>query len=166
MILYQLKCTEGHQFEAWFKDAATYDVQCDEGGISCPYCGGNRISKAPMAPRLAKGVSAPEPVPAPAPAPAEVPNQALVSDAEPGSVEARAAQVAEHIFQAAEKLRRHVEENCDFVGEKFADEARKIHYGESDERGIYGTTSDEEASELNDEGIEFQQLRWFSRRND
>jgi hypothetical protein len=164
MILYQLKCTEGHQFEAWFKDAATYDVQADAGEIMCPYCGGNHVSKAPMAPRLAKGVSEPKPAALPEPVPAAP--RAPTRPAEPGSVEARAAEVAEYIFQAAEKLRRHVEENCDFVGDSFADEARKIHYGESDERGIYGTATDEEAAELDEEGIEFQQLRWFSRRND
>ncbi len=161
MILYQLKCEEGHQFEAWFKDAATYDVQAEEGEIMCPYCGGNHISKAPMAPRLAKGLGDPEPAPASAPAPTRVP----MSGAVPGSVEARAAEVAEYIFQAAEKLRRHVEENCDYVGDEFADEARRIHYGESEERGIYGTATDEEAAELDEEGIEFQQLRWY-RRND
>ncbi len=142
MILYQLKCTQDHQFEAWFRDASTYDAQSAGGEISCPYCGSNRISKAPMAPRLAKGT------------------------AQPDSVEARAKEVAEQIFQAAENLREHVEENCDFVGEQFADEARKIHYGENGERGIYGTTSDDEASQLRDEGIEFHQLRWFQRRDD
>lgn len=142
MILYQLKCTEGHQFEGWFKDAATYDDQSAAGDVSCPYCGGNRISKAPMAPRLAKGAQ------------------------KPGAVEEQARKVANQIMQAAEKLRQHVEENCDYVGEKFADEARKIHYGETDPHGIYGTATDDEASELNDEGIEFHQMRWFSRRDD
>ena len=142
MILYQLKCTQDHQFEVWFKDASTYDVQSAAGEISCPYCGTKKVSKAPMAPRLAKGT------------------------AEPNSVEARATEVAEQIFQTAEKLRKHVEENCDYVGEKFADEARKIHYGETDEHGIYGTTTDDEASQLRDEGIEFHQLRWFQRRDD
>lgn len=142
MILYQLKCTQDHQFEAWFKDAATYDAQSGGGEISCPYCGSHNISKAPMAPRLAKGAAKTE------------------------SVEERAKEVAEQIFQTAEKLRQHVEENCDYVGNHFADEARKIHYGETDERGIYGTATDDESAKLRDEGIEFHQLRWFQRRDD
>lgn len=142
MILYQLKCPHDHEFEAWFKDAATYDAQSGAGEISCPYCGSKKVSKAPMAPRLAKGTGK--------------------SD----SVEERAKEVADQIFQTAEKLRQHVEENCDYVGEQFADEARKIHYGESEERGIYGTASDDEASKLREEGVDFHQLRWFQRRND
>lgn len=141
MILYQLKCAEGHQFEAWFKDAAAYDLQSGAGEIGCPFCGNTGISKAPMAPRLAKGAAKAE------------------------GMEERANEVAQQIFQAAEKLRQHVEENCDFVGDKFAEEARRIHYGEVEERGIYGTATDEETAELNDEGIEFQQVRW-PRRND
>lgn len=141
MILYQLKCAEGHLFEAWFRDAATYDAQSEAGEVACPFCGGHEVSKAPMAPRLAKGAQ------------------------ESRTVEEKATEVAESIMQAAEKLRQHVEENCDFVGDQFAEEARKIHYGETEEHGIYGTASDEEASELNDEGIEFHRLRWPVRRN-
>ena len=141
MILYQLKCSQDHEFEAWFKDASTYDVQCAGGEISCPYCGSNRVSKAPMAPRLAK------------------------RSAEPDSVEARAKEVAEKIFQAADNLRKHVEESCDYVGEKFADEARKIHYGESDPRNIYGETSEDEAKALSDEGVGLTRIPWIDRED-
>lgn len=141
MILYQLKCGSGHQFEAWFRDAAAYDAQSAGGEIGCPFCGGTDISKAPMAPRLAKGV------------------------ATAGAMEEKANEVARQIFQAAERLRRHVEAHCDDVGDRFAEEARRIHYGESEERGIYGTASDGEATELSEEGIKFHRLRW-PRRND
>jgi len=142
MILYQLRCAGGHEFEAWFRDAATYDEQVGARGVSCPFCGGKKITKAPMAPRLAKGASRSE------------------------AVAERANEVATHIFQAAAKLRQHIEENCDFVGEKFAEEARRIHYGETEAHGIYGTATDDEASDLTDEGIEFSQVKWFPRRND
>lgn len=141
MILYQLKCVQGHQFEAWFRDAAAYDRQSGAEEIGCPFCGSTGISKAPMAPRLAKGTAKTE-----------------------GMVE-RANEVAQQIIQAAEKLRQHVEENCDNVGDKFAEEARRIHYGEVEQRGIYGTATDEEASDLSEEGVEFSQVRW-PRRND
>ncbi|WP_316979764.1 DUF1178 family protein [Shumkonia mesophila] len=141
MILYQLKCGAGHQFEAWFRDAAAYDSQSADGEIGCPLCGDTAISKAPMAPYVAKGA------------------------ARTGSMEEKANEVAQQIFQAAERLRRHVEENCDDVGERFAEEARRIHYGETDERGIYGTATDDEATDLTDEGIEFHRVRW-PKRND
>ncbi len=141
MILYQLKCADEHQFEAWFKDAASFDEQCDLGDILCPYCGSTHVSKAPMAPHLAKG---------------EVKAEA---------VESRAKEVATQIFQASEKLRKHVEENCDNVGEEFAEEARKIHYGESEERGIYGSATEDEATDLSDEGIEYYQTPRSPRRN-
>lgn len=141
MILYQLKCAGGHQFEAWFRDAAAYDSQCAHGEIGCPFCGDTDVKKAPMAPRLAK------------------------RGAKASAMEEKANEVALQIFQAADKLRRHIEEHCDDVGERFAEEARRIHYGEAEERGIYGTASDDEALELADEGIDFQRIRWV-RRND
>jgi len=141
MILYQLRCGSGHQFEAWFRDAAAYDAQSAGGEIGCPFCGDTAITKAPMAPRLAKGA------------------------AKAGAMEEKANEVARQILQAAERLRRHVEEHCDDVGDRFAEEARRIHYGESEKRGIYGTATDDEATALTDEGIEFQRVRW-PRRND
>ncbi|MBT3359266.1 MAG: DUF1178 family protein [Rhodospirillales bacterium] len=141
MILYQLKCADEHQFEAWFKDAASFDEQSALGDILCPYCGSTHVRKAPMAPHLAKG------------------------EAKAEAVESRASEVATQIFQASEKLRKHVEENCDNVGDEFAEEARKIHYGESDERGIYGSATEEEAADLNEEGIEYYQIPRFPRRN-
>ncbi len=141
MILYQLKCADEHQFEAWFKDAAAFDEQCTLGDILCPYCGSTHVRKAPMAPHLAKG------------------------EAKSEAVESRAGEVAAQIFKAAEKLRKHVEENCDNVGDEFAEEARRIHYGEADERGIYGSATEEETSDLSEEGIEYYQFLRPPRRN-
>jgi len=135
MILFNLRCGEDHVFEAWFRDGETYERQCLQGEIACPVCGVNRVEKAPMAPRLAKGVSRNE------------------SDAE----------MAGQIRRALSELRDHVESNCDNVGPDFADEARKIHYGESEKRNIYGEASNDEAKELADEGVAFGRIPWSSR---
>ena len=129
MIKYSVRCGKDHVFEAWFKDSATFDAQSKSGDIVCPQCGNNLVVKAPMAPRIVKS------------------QQSDVSQ------ESRAREVAERILEAAVEMRKEVEENCDYVGDQFAYEARKIHYGEADERGIYGEASDEETQKLDDEGI-------------
>ncbi len=134
MIKYSVRCGKDHVFEAWFKDSATFDAQSKSGDIVCPQCGNNLIVKAPMAPRIVKS------------------QQSDVSH------ESRAREVAERILEAAVEMRKEVEENCDYVGDHFADEARKIHYGEADERGIYGEASDEETQKLDDEGIDVIKL--------
>ena len=85
-------------------------------------------------------------------------SKAAPKDAVLNSAEARAQEVAEKILEAVSEMRDHVEANCDDVGENFAEEARRIHYGEAEERGIHGRASDEEADELDDEGIEFYRL--------
>jgi hypothetical protein len=80
-------------------------------------------------------------------------------------LEVRAHEVAEKILEAVSALRNHVEENCDNVGADFAEEARRIHYGETKQRGISGTATEEEASELDEEGVEFYRLPSSSREN-
>lgn len=140
MIVYQLQCSDGHRFEAWFRDGATYDAQCDAGEIECPFCGSVKVSKAPMAPHIASGRRDQAP-------------------------EERAQEVARQILQAVGKLREQVEENCEDVGDQFAEEARRIHYGEAEKRGIYGDATDDEAADLDEEGIEFTRLPWPNRRN-
>lgn len=134
MIKYSVRCGKDHVFEAWFKDSATFDAQSKSGDIVCPQCGNNLVVKAPMAPRIVKS------------------QQSDVSH------ESRARELAERILEAAVEMRKEVEENCDYVGDQFADEARKIHYGEADERGIYGEASDEETQKLDDEGIDVIKL--------
>ena len=130
MILYQLKCADGHDFEAWFKDSAAYDRQEKRREVECPVCASTEVTKAPMAPRLAS-----------------------VRKSEEAPSEKRARQVAREILMAMGKLRQHAEETCEYVGERFADEARAIHYGEAPERGIYGEASREEAEALREEDI-------------
>ncbi len=141
MILYQFKCSDGHEFEAWFRDSDSYGEQIDAGAISCPSCGGTDVSKAPMAPNLATRSG---------------------RDASSGN---RMGEVAREMRQAVEGLRQAVEENCDYVGDSFADEARRIHYGETESRDIYGEATDEESSDLDDEGIEHHRLPGAPRRN-
>lgn len=135
MFVFNLQCKDGHGFEAWFKDAAAYDSQRRARKVACPVCGDTKVAKMPAAPRIAKGA-------------------AKAGGKEPDRAEGGKARTAEYL-QAMEQLHRHVEENCDYVGDKFADEARKIHYGEVEERGIYGQATKEEAKELSDEGVPF-----------
>jgi hypothetical protein len=143
MILYDLSCRNGHVFEAWFRDGAAFEAQRKSRKIACPDCGDQRIKKAPMAPRIGTGVREETPTKAVSPpshAPAEM-------------------------MQALRKLRRHVESNCDYVGPRFAEEARKIHHGESDPRGIYGEATEAEAKSLSDEGIEVARIPWVPRED-
>lgn len=135
MIRYQLRCLDDHEFDAWFRDSKTYDKQAKKSQVICPHCGSSQVVKAPMAPAVSKS--------------------ARRSD---GAAEVRATEVAEQILQAVTKIRNKVEADCDYVGDQFAEEARRIHYGEADERGIYGEATIEEAMELDDEGIEIMAL--------
>lgn len=160
MIKYQLVCANDHTFDAWFRDSTAYDQQAGNGEILCPSCGTTEVSKALMAPRLARRKGADD---APkAPPPAEVP--AAAPQPQAAGAPPQPAMVAAAMGQALRALRAVVEKNCDYVGEKFAEEARKIHYGESEARGIYGETTPEEAEELREEGVEFAAVPWT--RND
>lgn len=143
MIMYQLKCSSGHEFEAWFRNSAGYDDQRAVGAVSCPICGDQEIGKALMAPAVGK----------------------KSSSRTVGPYERRAAEVAREVLAAAERVREHVEENCDYVGTRFAEEARKIYYGETEERGIYGEATDQDNRELTEEGIDVFRLPNLPRRN-
>ena len=135
MIVYDLQCSNDHSFEAWFKDSASYDRQREDGDVMCPSCGESEVSKAIMAPSVgAKG-----------------------SSDEPSSV--YQPDMA-NIMEAMQQMQKSVEENCDYVGNDFPEEARKIHYGESERRNIYGESSFEEASKLTEEGIEVGCVPW------
>ncbi|MBF0249512.1 MAG: DUF1178 family protein [Alphaproteobacteria bacterium] len=156
MIHYQLRCADDHGFEAWFRDSATYDEQVANGDVECPYCGSTRVSRAPMAPFIASGRAAKADAPAP-------------SDEQPTDIhhmtDQRAQEVAQQILDAVGKIRQYAEDNLEDVGKDFAEEARKIHYGEAEERGIRGQASDEEARELEEEGVEFFRLPGANRRD-
>ena len=162
MILYRLRCSNGHEFESWFKDSKTYERQEKKSVIGCAVCGDCTVKRAIMAPRIGKSgkgkaeVEAPAETAAPAPVPTPAQQQQMA---------ALARKMPKELREALMKVRAEVEKNCEHVGDKFADEARKIHYGESDKRGIYGETTDDEAEALADEGIEFGRLPWIPRGN-
>ncbi len=141
MILFDLRCAREHVFEAWFRDNAAFDSQAATGRIACPSCGSRKVVKAPMVPRIGKGG-------------AEIPNEK----------ESVSAELAEMRRQLAE-LRARVEANCDYVGDKFADEALRIHNGEVKRRDIYGEATDDEARELQEEGVAFGRIPWLPRRD-
>jgi hypothetical protein len=131
MILFSLRCTSGHEFEAWFRDGNGFETQRNAGEIACPHCGAAEVEKAVMAPRIGRSR---EKTPAMSPA---------------------------QLRTALVELRRQVETNCAYVGERFAEEARRIHYGEADPHGIYGEASAEESRELAEEGISFGRIPWI-----
>jgi hypothetical protein len=123
MIRYDLKCDNGDEFEAWFGSIADYDKQAEAGLVECPHCGSKHVTKAPMAPAVQTARS-------------------------------KEAKKERAIAMAmAAKVREHIKDNFDYVGDKFADEARKMHAGESEERAIWGEATPEEARELAEEGI-------------
>ena len=162
MILYRLRCAKGHEFESWFKDSKSYERQERKSLIGCAVCGEAKVERALMAPRLGTGGKRVEvempaaDAPAPAPAPSSEQQQQMA---------ALAKHMPKELREALLKVRAEVEKNCEHVGDKFAEEARKIHYGESDKRGIYGQTSEEEAEALAEEGIEFGRMPWIPRGN-
>ncbi len=129
MIVYNLRCKNGHEFEGWFRDIASYDSQSGDGSLSCPSCNSRRVEKAMVAPSLAASRNV-EPV-----------------RRDTGST-----------GQYMTGLRKYVQEHAEYVGPKFAEEARKIHYGETVDRHIYGETTQQEARELVEEGVDVAPL--------
>ncbi len=163
MIRYALSCAKGHAFESWFQSSAAFDKQNKRGLVSCPVCGSSEVGKAIMAPQLTRtrepeSGQAEPPTPAlpspPAPAaaaptPAATPDKAAVAMTPPNEGELR---------RKLKELRDHVTKNAHYVGARFPEEARKMHYGEVEHRSIYGEATPKEAKALHEEGIEFHPL--------
>jgi hypothetical protein len=151
MIHYALVCEHGHAFESWFADSAAYDKQAKRKLIACPHCGSAKVDKAIMAPRLsgARKRTRPVEMPAPATAPETTQEKAPVAMISPQEKELRTK---------LKELRDHLTKNADHVGTKFPEEARKMHYGETEHRSIYGEASPDDAKKLAEEGIEFHPL--------
>ena len=137
MIRYRLLCDRRHEFESWFRDSATCDDQLGRGALACPVCDSVRVEKQLMAPavRARKDV--------------EAARQRLLA---PGDERQK------QLLEAMRQLRRKVEAGADYVGERFPEEARRIHYQEAEVRGIYGEATLEEAKSLVEEGIEAHPL--------
>ena len=136
MIHFSLRCDDGHDFEAWFRNNADFETQTARGLIECPHCGISRVSKALMAPSVSTGRKREQ--------------IALAMGEEQKRVLAQLKQLAEKVKQEA-----------DYVGDKFAEEARKIHFGETEARGIYGQATPDEARLLIEEGVEFMPIPVF-----
>ena len=152
MIRYALHCDQGHAFESWFQSSVAYDKQAKRALVTCPTCGSAKVEKAIMAPRLARAEGADPPPPAilpTPPLPSLVPGKTPVAIMSPPERELR---------KKLKELRDHLTKNADYVGPRFPEQARKIHYGEIEHRSIYGEASPEEAKEMHEEGIEFHPL--------
>ena len=130
MIVYSLNCSNGHVFEGWFRDSTAFDEQSKGGKLLCPVCDSGKVAKAPMAPAV-RGTKA---------------------EAKSGPADVRKMQ------QFMTGLRKYVTENAEYVGPRFAEEARKIHYGETEDRHIYGEATLNEAKELVEEGVDVAPL--------
>jgi hypothetical protein len=148
MIRYQLNCAEGHTFEAWFSSSKGYDAQLRRKQVTCPICGTAEVKKAIMSPRVARGKSrkpaAPVEAPAaptPAPAPAREPRHMLNGE-------------QRKLLAQMRELRDEMLSKSDYVGPRFAEEARRIHNEDAPARGIHGEATPQEVAELKEEGVE------------
>jgi hypothetical protein len=133
VITYSLVCANDHRFDAWFRNAEAYDDQHRRGIVTCPVCGSDGVGKALMAPSISRANS----------------EKVALSAGHPQHAELRQAMIA---------LRNKVTSEADYVGDKFAEEARKIHFKEADARGIYGEATREEVAALVEDGIDFMPL--------
>ncbi|MEO0498219.1 MAG: DUF1178 family protein [Pseudomonadota bacterium] len=134
MIKYSLKCEYDHLFEAWFESSSGFEEQCKRGFVACPQCGSTQVAKALMTPGVSTGRR---------------------KDARKQAVQVAALSTMEKEMRAKMKeVRDHIHANTEDVGASFPEEARKIHYGEAEQRGIRGAAKPEEVKSLVDEGVE------------
>ncbi len=138
MIRYDLICKDGHTFDGWFRDSAAFDMQAAQSQVACTVCGTSDVSKQIMAPSIPMKSNR-----------KESPNRVFTAP-----TDARVAALT----KAMRELRDHVEKNAEYVGDRFAEEARRIHYQEKEPRGIYGEATPKEASDLVEEGIDVHPL--------
>ena len=148
MIRYNLRCERGHAFESWFQSSQAYETQEKRQLVNCPSCGSAKVERAIMAPQIVSKKSRDRTAPVPA---------AAADTAVPSSTPLMMAQERE-LRAKLRELRYHIVKNADNVGERFPNEARKMHYGDIEHRPIYGEASPEEARSLIDEGVEVSPL--------
>lgn len=146
MIRYQLKCAEGHTFEGWFSSSKGYEAQAKSKQVTCPVCGTEDVQKAIMSPRVARGRSRK------AAAPVEAP--AVPPPVRAGGPQHMLNGEQRKLLSQMRQLRDEMLAKSDYVGPRFAEEARRIHNDEARERGIHGEATPEEVAELKDEGVE------------
>ncbi len=155
MIRYNLRCEHGHAFESWFQSSSAYETQEKRKLVNCPICGSAKVERAIMAPQIVskKGRDI-EAKSRDTEAPAAAPGTEVAA---PASTPLMMAQERE-LRAKLRELRDHIVKNADNVGERFPNEARKMHYGDIEHRPIYGEASPEEARALIDEGVEVAPL--------
>jgi len=169
MIRYDLRCDQNHTFDGWFANSDTFDQQAEAGLVTCPMCGTDKVRKAIMAPNVSprtrqRGVepyvghqpgpsAQPAPATAPAAAAAALESAPVASGQAAPMANAAAAEATAKVAAFMRAFRAAVESHAENVGRTFADEARKIHDGEADERPIYGEATADEARELMEDGI-------------
>ena len=153
MIKYALACEQAHEFESWFPSSDAYEVQRKRGFVTCPVCNSPKVEKQIMAPSLARrDRDLPRaPVPAETPGPAAPASPTPTPDPQAMAVLSEKEREVRALLKA---VREHVTRTAENVGERFADEARKMHYGEIEHRSIYGQANPAEAKALWEEGIE------------
>jgi hypothetical protein len=150
MIRYNLRCKHGHAFESWFQSSSAYEQQEKRKLVNCPACGSAKVERAIMAPQIVSKKGRDSAAPAPAAA-------AATDVTAPASTPLMMAQERE-LRAKLRELRDHIVKNADNVGERFPNEARKMHYGDIEHRPIYGEASPDEARSLIDEGVEVSPL--------
>ena len=177
MIRFLLCCTQDHTFDAWFRSSSDFDTQKSKGLLACPVCGDTTIEKALMAPNVGvrsnrRAAHPPPPQPEERREPTAAPLHSggrLPTEAAHGPGAEAASRLAgmasglppkveQHVLKLAREIRDHVERTAENVGPRFAEEARKIHYEESEARGIYGNATSQEVEDLREEGIEIHPL--------
>jgi hypothetical protein len=166
MIRYALVCAKGHEFESWFAGSAAFDRQAKRGLVECPICGSAKVAKALMTPRLARsgksspaGPAGPETAAPQTAAPETAAPEAAAPDASRAAAPVAVISPQEQELRTKlRELREHLVKNADNVGQRFPEEARKMHYGEKEHRSIYGTASPDDAKALHEEGIAFAPL--------
>lgn len=166
MIKYQLICDKSHEFEGWFGDSAAFESQQESGFLTCPVCGSADVRRALMAPNLASpktrktdlAEQQPSAQPQPQPQP-QAPQQASAA------LPPAAARKKHELMSEMRTLQTKIRQECRDVGNDFAEEARKIHYGEVEPEGIYGQATAEEREALDEEGIEIMDMPWLPKDN-
>ena len=166
MIKYQLICDKSHEFEGWFGDSAAFESQQESGLLTCPVCGSADVRRALMAPNLASpktrktdlAEQQPSAQPEPQPQP-QAPQQASAA------LSPAAARKKQELMSEMRALQTKIRQECRDVGNDFAEEARKIHYGEVEPEGIYGQATAEEREALDEEGIEIMDMPWLPKDN-
>lgn len=160
MIHYTLRCGDGHEFDAWFKSSASFDEQAARNLLDCPVCGRTDIARALMAPRIRTGRAALPPPQESAPEPAAQEPVRTMAVATPPSA---APAIPPRMRAVLQRIRAEVERNCDYVGPRFAQEARRMHDKEQPARPIYGEASQEEVKALEEDGIDVARIPWVPR---